>query len=63
MDSTSWWKTLIDGIALTVTGAAFIKLMPAISALVTFIWVCIRILETRTVRGLLNRIRRLGKGG
>ena len=48
-------KVILDVAAGTTTAAAWLNLMPDAVALLTGIWVIIRIYETETVRKLTNR--------
>lgn len=48
-------KAIIDMTAGATTAAAWLNLMPDAVALLTGIWVIIRIWETETVRKLTNR--------
>ena len=48
-------KHVIDGISVSAAFAAFIGWLPAIAALLSIIWTLIRIYETRTIQGWLNR--------
>lgn len=48
-------KTVIDVLSASVVVATLAKLLPAIAALTSIIWSCIRIYETRTVQRWLGR--------
>ena len=48
-------KHVVDAVAATGTGAAFLGYVPDAVALLTFVWVALRIWETDTVRGLTGR--------
>ena len=48
-------KTISDMTAGATTAAAWLSLMPDAVALLTGVWVIIRIIETETVRKLTNR--------
>lgn len=48
-------KTGADIFSLSIVGASLLEWIPAVSALVSIIWVIIRIMETRTVRRCLKR--------
>lgn len=48
-------KTGVDIVSLSVVGASLLEWIPAMSALVSLIWVCIRIYETQTVRRWLKK--------
>jgi len=48
-------KTIVDVAAGTGTFAAFLEIAPDAVALVTGVWVLIRIYETETVKKLMRR--------
>ena len=48
-------KTIVDVAAGTTTAAAFLEMAPDAVALVTGVWVLIRIYETETVKKLMRR--------
>ena len=50
-------KHVVDAVAATGTGAAFLGYLPDVVAALTAIWVIIRILEAKTVRNLAKKIR------
>jgi|TARA_R110002167_G_scaffold360780_1_gene578552 chromate transport protein ChrA len=47
-------KTVIDAFAVGGTVGALAGWLPPLAALVTLIWTCLRIWETKTVQELLN---------
>lgn len=51
-------KHLIDVGAGGITLAALFEVLPEITALLSALWVLIRIWETETVRGIVKRFRR-----
>ena len=51
-------KHLVDGVSIMATLGTLVEMLPSISALLSIIWVGIRIWETDTVKGLTGR-----KGG
>jgi len=51
-------KHVIDGISLVTVLGALMDMLPAIAALFTVIWTGIRIYETKTVQGWINRAKR-----
>ena len=51
-DST---KHLLDGVSLIATLGSLIEMLPTISALLSIVWVSIRIYGTEAVQGLLGR--------
>lgn len=48
-------KHLFDALSLTALLGVLVSWLPAISSLLTIIWMGIRIVETRTVQGWLGR--------
>ncbi len=48
-------KVVLDTLSLGTAVATLLSYLPAISAILSIIWMTIRILETRTMRRLLNR--------
>ncbi|MDB4261335.1 hypothetical protein N9878_00570 [bacterium] len=48
-------KHVIDAVAATGTGAAFLGYVPDAVALLTLVWVALRIWETDTIRGITGR--------
>ena len=50
-------KVIIDVVAGTGTAAAYMAMVPDIVALVTGVWILIRIYETDTVRRIIKRIQ------
>jgi hypothetical protein len=51
-------KQFIDGLSLITVVGTLTEMLPSISAILSIIWVGIRIWETNTVQGWFNR-----KGG
>lgn len=51
-------KQVGDALAVTVTVASIVEILPAIAAAITIVWTLIRIYETATVQKWLNRKRR-----
>jgi hypothetical protein len=51
-DST---KHVLDGVSLIATLGSLIEMLPTISALLSIVWVGIRIYETETIQGLMGR--------
>lgn len=49
---------LIDIAAVTGLLAVLLGILPHATAVLTFIWVCVRLYETATVRLLLERVRK-----
>lgn len=50
-------KPLGDAMSIGATLAALIGALPAITTVLSFVWVCIRLYETKTVQKLLKRDR------
>ena len=48
-------KQFLDGLSIFTVVATLVEMLPAVSALLSIVWVSIRIWETRTVQGLVNR--------
>ena len=51
-------KHVLDGLSLLTVLGALMDMLPAIAALFTIIWTGIRIYETKTVQGWINRAKR-----
>ena len=50
-------KVIVDVAAGTGTFAAYMAMVPDVVALLTGIWVLIRIIETESVRAIIKRIQ------
>ena len=50
-------KVIIDAVAATATGAAYMSMVPDVVALLTGVWVLIRIIETDTVKRIIQRLQ------
>ena len=48
-------KHVLDGISLMATLGVLVSWLPALSALLSCVWLGIRIFESKTIQGLLNR--------
>jgi hypothetical protein len=48
-------KHLIDALSIGTMLGSLINMLPPLAALVSIIWGCIRIYETKTVQKLLNK--------
>ncbi len=48
-------KSMMDGASLVVAAGAIVDKLPAIAALASIIWFCIRIWESKTVGGWVGR--------
>jgi hypothetical protein len=55
MDDTT--KNLIDTASLVTVVGTFAGLLPAIAALFTIVWTALRIYESKTVQGYLEKKR------
>lgn len=50
-------KHMIDGASILTVIGTLVEFLPAVSALLSIVWVAIRIYETDTVQKLVNRKR------
>jgi hypothetical protein len=50
-------RSIFDWTAVTIAVGTFFEFLPAISALLSVIWLSLRIYETDTVQRLLGRVR------
>lgn len=48
-------KHVIDGASILTVIGTLVKFLPAVSAVLSIVWVAIRIYETETVKKLMNR--------
>ena len=48
-------KHMIDGASILTVIGTLVEFLPAVSAILSIVWVAIRIYETETVKKLLNR--------
>ena len=48
-------KHMLDGASLITGIGTLVEFLPAVSALLSIVWVAIRIYETETMKKLLNR--------
>jgi len=48
-------KHMIDGASILTVIGTLVEFLPAVSALLSIVWVAIRIYETDTVQKLVNR--------
>jgi hypothetical protein len=48
-------KHFIDGLSITGTLAAIVGFVPALTAVLTLVWTCIRIYETKSVQRMLGK--------
>jgi len=51
-------KHVLDGLSVITVLGALVDILPAIAALFTIVWTGIRIYETKTVQGWINRAKR-----
>jgi hypothetical protein len=55
---TEGTKHGLDGLSIVTVLGALVDILPAIAALFTIVWTGIRIYETKTVQGWINRAKR-----
>ena len=55
---TEGTKQAVDGLSLITVVGTLTDLLPAVAALFTIVWTLIRIYETKTVQGWINRAKR-----
>ena len=48
-------KHVIDGASILTVIGTLVEFLPAVSAVLSIVWVAIRIYETETVKKLMNR--------
>ena len=48
-------KHIIDGASILTVIGTLVEFLPAVSAVLSIVWVAIRIYETETMKKLLNR--------
>jgi len=48
-------KHVLDGVSVITVIGTLADVLPAVAALFTIVWTCIRIWETDTVQGLLGK--------
>jgi hypothetical protein len=48
-------KGIVDALSLVVVGATILKWLPAVAAVFSIIWTAIRIYESKTVQGWIDR--------
>ena len=51
-------KHVLDGLSLVTVLGTLVDILPAVAAAFTIIWTAIRIYETETVQGWINRAKR-----
>jgi hypothetical protein len=51
-------KHILDGLSLLTVLGTLVDILPAVAAIFTIIWTAIRIYETGTVQGWINRAKR-----
>jgi len=54
---TEGTKHVVDGLSLVTVVGTLTDLLPAVAALFTIVWTSIRIYETKTVQGWINRAK------
>jgi hypothetical protein len=55
---TEGTKHVVDGLSLVTVVGTLTDLLPAVAALFTIVWTVIRIYETKTIQGWINRAKR-----
>ena len=50
-------KHVLDGLSVITVLGALVDILPAVAALFTIVWTGIRIYETKTVQGWVNRAK------
>jgi hypothetical protein len=55
---TEGTKHVVDGLSLITVIGTLMDMLPTVAALFTIIWTGIRIYETKTVQGWINRAKR-----
>jgi presenilin-like A22 family membrane protease len=50
-------KHVIDGASIATAVGTMMQVLPAIAALFTIVWTCIRIYETKTMQKLLGKLK------
>lgn len=48
-------KQVLDGISFLTVVGSLLEMLPAVSAILSIVWVSIRIWETKTVQNIFNR--------
>ena len=48
-------KHMIDGVSILTVIGTLVEFLPAVSVILSIVWVAIRIYETETMKKLLNR--------
>jgi glycerol-3-phosphate acyltransferase PlsY len=48
-------KSIVDGLAIATTLGTLMEILPSISALLSIIWLAIRIWETETVQKIVGK--------
>lgn len=47
-------KHMLDGVSLLTVIGTLVEFLPAVSALLSIVWMCIRIYETETIQKLVH---------
>lgn len=50
-------KQVVDAVSIGGTAAVLIGWLPTATAVLTFLWVAVRLWETRTVQRIIKRVR------
>lgn len=48
-------KQFLDGLSIFTVVGSLLEMLPAVSAILSIVWVSIRIWETKTVQNIFNR--------
>lgn len=51
-------KHVLDGLSVITVLGALVDILPAVAALFTIVWTGIRIYETKTIQGWIERAKR-----
>ena len=51
-------KHVLDGLSLVTVLGTLVDWLPAVAALLSIVWTSLRIYETKTVQGWINRAKR-----
>jgi hypothetical protein len=51
-------KNIIDGLSIMTVVGSLLSILPALAAIFSIIWTLIRIYETKTVQGIISKLRR-----
>ena len=57
-DNVEVAKNVVDAVSVGTVGGSLMGWLPPLAALLTIIWTTIRILETNTVKSIVNKFRK-----